>query len=986
VASEHANEHPTPWIVDRAKAVGNFFSRGEVLAALSVLAVVLVLASEAAAHGVGHFEFQLANDRDGVLRILRDNRSTFAAHGFDGVRNNIYVDFAFILVWVPLLIGLLQFVKRHWYSIPRVHRIINLMMISIFLAGVFDYIETSLILSYLPERLSGDAIRAIGSFAPMLATAFAIGKYVAIVVTVAIIIPALLGSLWRAVSRVVPFRHFKWTRFLSMQALQRPDPYSESPVHESPRPCGGVGVCFSGGGIRAGSFALGGIQALQEEGVLGKGPGMMTSVSGGGYLAGAYEMARTRGVFAEGTATPPPLAPGSDEEQFIRNHSAYLTYERGQKTAALGHLVRGIGINTIAVFALLYLVLRPAGWALWELNDGLVKTEDGVETFLFAIPAAHLLAVAMILGLASIAYFLTMMPTLVGEADLNDAVATTARATMGWALITALLLLGIPAALWFAFVAVPFLFQWLAEIVPIGDDDGDNQGKQRILTFLGTGGSLAFILEGVRRQLQKASTSVWALIAAAVVLPALLLFIVASVVKGGYVNGVSTGAAPFGQEMSEGWYWLIILGLTLFLGLTSDQRGWSLHRFYKRRLANAFSVQRVRSSGSTHAEQIPYSQHAYFKTPRGQFPLVVACVANVNDYGVVPPGLNAVSFTMAESQIGGPQLGYVDTDVLKLRLERRVRRRDITVQAAVAVSGAAASPAMGKMSKPMLRFLIAFANVRLGVWFPNPRWLEANGLDKAPSSDKPEHEMTEAEKEKLRAWNVLTDPKSDEEAMERAEKDIEQWYDRPRLPYLFKEMFGLHSIDDRFLYLTDGGHIDNLGLVELFRRGCTSIYAFDASGGEPGTFATIGEAMAIARAELGVTVELDLAAIRPADAEPPPGSSGSSSWSSAEAGTGWPWSRQRPIRGGTLVKQPYAIGWYSYPGDPTRHKIVYIQAAAAASMPWSVRWYWEQNPSFPNHTTIDQNFDFREFEAYRELGSWAATVAHEEFSKSAPEG
>src|SRR5262249_23474730 len=54
------------------------------------------------------------------------------------------------------------------------------------------------------------------------------------------------------------------------------------------------------------------------------------------------------------------------------------------------------------------------------------------------------------------------------------------------------------------------------------------------------------------------------------------------------------------------------------------------------------------------------------------------------------------------------------------------------------------------------------------------------------------------------------------------------------------------------LYVSDGGHYENLGLVELMRRGCSRIYCFDASGGKQ--FAALGDAIALARSELGVEV------------------------------------------------------------------------------------------------------------------------------------
>lgn len=901
---------------------------------------------------IGHLPLQLAGDREGAIEVLTRLRDSVGesvsagAEALDGIRANIFVDFGFIPVYVALLAGLLLFARRHWYLVSRLHRIIDVTVLLVVGAGVFDYVETGLILSYLPDTLEPSALAGIGSTAPLLASSFAVVKYTALAAAAVLVVPALVGGGWRAVAKWAHFERSRWIPGLSMQTLDRPPSWSESIPDADAGDRGRVGVCFSGGGIRAGSFALGGIQALHREGVLPGDVDVMTSVSGGGYLAGAYEMARSRGAFAAGGETPHSLASGSPEERFIRNHSAYLTYEPGQKLALAGHLLRGIALNALAVFLVLYVLLRPVGWGLWEINDGLIDPSSG--SVLFSIPTAHLLAVGWALALAGLAYFMTMMPTVVGEGDGHDAFVFAGKAFTGWAALIAFVVLVVPFALWVTFVAMPWLLGWLVESVPIAEGEPDT--KARILTLIGAGGALAFIAEGARRQLQKVSFSAWAIIAAAVVVPALLLFLVASVIRGGYVDGTGSGAAPFGQPISERWYWLILTGSLFVWGLMSDQRSWSMHRFYKRRLADAFSVRRVRPSGApAYAEQIPYREPTYFRTPAGEPPLVVACVANVNDYAVEPPGLRATSFTFSAVEIGGPQVGYLPTEALKVRFEERVRRRDITVPAAVAISGAAASPAMGKMSLPMLRMLIALANVRLGVWFPNPRWVRHNGLGVEPSEGE-------------------TEPR--------------QWFDRPRLPYLFKEMLGIHSIDDKFLYLTDGGHLDNLGLVELLRRGCRLVYAFDAAGGKPGTFATIGEAMAIARAELGVAFDLDLNQLRPADAAPPPGTPGTATWSSAAKGGGWPWSRRRPVRGGTLVEQSYAIGTFRYP-DGRTGDIVYVQAAATASMPWAVRWYWEKNPAFPNHSTAGQDFDFREFEAYRALGFWAGTVAHREFSGGA---
>ena len=92
---------------------------------------------------------------------------------------------------------------------------------------------------------------------------------------------------------------------------------------------------------------------------------------------------------------------------------------------------------------------------------------------------------------------------------------------------------------------------------------------------------------------------------------------------------------------------------------------------------------------------------------------------------------------------------------------------------------------------------LALANVRLGTWLPNP-WFVAL---------KSQH---------LNDWTVPGLPA------------------RRRLSHLAREIFGIHPSWARMLLCTDGGHYDNLGLIELLRLRCGPIYCFDASGGGAG--------------------------------------------------------------------------------------------------------------------------------------------------------
>ena len=65
--------------------------------------------------------------------------------------------------------------------------------------------------------------------------------------------------------------------------------------------------------------------------------------------------------------------------------------------------------------------------------------------------------------------------------------------------------------------------------------------------------------------------------------------------------------------------------------------------------------------------------------------------------------------------------------------------------------------------------------------------------------------------------------------------------------YLLSEMFGLLRENRPFLYLTDGGHIENLGLYQLLRRRCRLIIVIDAEADPNMTFNSFIKAERYAR-------------------------------------------------------------------------------------------------------------------------------------------
>jgi hypothetical protein len=170
----------------------------------------------------------------------------------------------------------------------------------------------------------------------------------------------------------------------------------------------------------------------------------------------------------------------------------------------------------------------------------------------------------------------------------------------------------------------------------------------------------------------------------------------------------------------------------------------------------------------------------------------------------------------------------------------------------------------------------------------------------------------------------------------------------PRPRYLWKEVMGRNRVEDKFLYVTDGGHYENLGLVELLRRGCRSIYCFDAGGGTSSS--ALGDAISLARSELDVEIEM-LPETAMLDEDP---------------------ATQRAAR-------CCARGRIVYPPRDGQGRVegtlFYVRSVLTEDGPWELRSFQGADSLFPHHSTFDQFFDDQRFEAYRLLGATAAERA-----------
>ena len=73
---------------------------------------------------------------------------------------------------------------------------------------------------------------------------------------------------------------------------------------------------------------------------------------------------------------------------------------------------------------------------------------------------------------------------------------------------------------------------------------------------------------------------------------------------------------------------------------------------------------------------------------------------------------------------------------------------------------------------------------------------------------------------------------------------------------LIDEMLGKTTDDSQAIYLSDGGHFENLGLYEMFRRRCSSIVVVDAGADEACSMFDLGNAIRKAEIDLGISVTM----------------------------------------------------------------------------------------------------------------------------------
>ncbi len=294
---------------------------------------------------------------------------TLTAGEAGSVRTALRFDFAYIAIYATVLYVAC---RRITSNLIR-YRWVGTWMARFALAGALaDVVENVLALRLLDDRGDTSTARWL-EYAAMakwgllaVPVVFAVGALVAWATRISMRDP---GADPRSVSEAIAWAKDQpvpriFPRSVRTRAGEWARGRQSVPVVPAPgtaAPAGRTGVCFSGGGIRSAAYNLGALQELQASGELQRAD-YLAAVSGGSYIAGAHAITGACSA-EEALGTQPPYAPGSVEEQYLRNRTTYLFPNLSGVGVALWRLVRGLAVNIAFVALILFVVARPYGWA-----------------------------------------------------------------------------------------------------------------------------------------------------------------------------------------------------------------------------------------------------------------------------------------------------------------------------------------------------------------------------------------------------------------------------------------------------------------------------------------------------------------------------------------------------------------------------------------------------------------------------------------------
>jgi len=590
-----------------------------------------------------------------------------------------------------------------------------------------------------------------------------------------------------------------------------------------------VGLAFSGGGIRSATFNLGILQALDKKGLL-RYCDYLSTVSGGGYIGSCLtslltnpkastDSAAQKGYFPfrflrDSESDDPDEveydlaeAPNTYDERKEMSHlraaKNYLQLDRGlfsiETWRFIAMFLSGVllinliplAIAISAAYTLFFVETHSIAAFIPQLNEmgELINKFDKATTlhnfyaltlFLFHIAGAAFLSMVVVRGFAVLL-------------NLNSSFIHNLQAWLIATTIALLVFIGLIALTFYLFL-----------------DEYQKVDKQifTVLNYTLLATLFVFILGRLKtanKGLQKFSNTLL-FIALAALIPILFAQFMRLLWTTGFLESALSdfiSVSIFQTYKYLDFPMPIVTVLILVaIGLLINLNRISFHAFYRNSLSRSYLFKQedkqIKSNVSVKMSEL----HEHYNGPYHIINATLNIMASRNRY---LRGRGADYFIFSKYYCGAESTGYRSTT--------SYNQGSTELATAMAISGAAASPKMGRRTNRLFALYMILFNIRLNVWMPNP---------------DPKYEMPPV-------WPY----------------------------YLLKEFFLGGQEDNSLLNLSDGGHHENLGIYPLLKRRCRLIIISDAGADPKFKMDDLANLQRKARIDLGINIELNMTPLRP---------------------------------------------------------------------------------------------------------------------------
>lgn len=695
-----------------------------------------------------------------------------------------------------------------------------------------------------------------------------------------------------------------------------------------------VGLAFSGGGIRSATVNLGVLQGLRKLGLL-KAVDYLSTVSGGGYIGSCYSA-----VNAATSTAAPTTTSIADEVKQAQVHDALFQHQPGvPENAVFRHLrnnanymapnglidvlrvpavfLRGMVINFFIVFPFVLL--------LAAISAALINAPISIRNYLLTftshlgleLSADFIVTKCLILFTLTLFFFspvinrvLSRSASVQGTAP-NTAQTPAQNATQSattsnndvssntsWKMrSTATRFLG-----WcIAAIGLSFFVELQAVTIALYGKLQQNRWNFQQMALAGSASS--FALSGLATKLLPKLANTFSRLG--VYLLGLIGFLVFWLfylhLSNDLLQATQSASSLDFQWRSPIGFTLIAAALLLFSWLTGDSNFTSISRFYRDRLGKAYIFGINAQKKIEQTDTLALSSLDSRFTP---YHLINSTLNLSRTSQAYSDDRRGDFFFFSKRYVGSISTGYCKTTALENQ------NPELNLATAMAISAAAAAPNLGKDTVKPLVFILSMLNIRYDYWLQNPTWINQT-------------------------------------------KHISS---RPGPAYFLRELSSNLSAETPYVNLSDGGHIENLGIYELIRRECRLIIASDSEEDLSLTFSGLADLIRLVQIDFGVIIVMD---------------------------------GLDDIRNG---KQHYAIGNIYYRNEKLG-KLIYLKTSLTGDFslhdslgdteyssshlrhddfgfdnnPYLAH-YKTQDPTFPHQSSANQFYDETQFECYRALG------------------